>query len=143
MTELKSPAFTRRQAAGLLTAGLIGATAPRAAFAQSSYLDIRRGSNFTPIPIAVTNFAGEQGPALSSIVTNNFARSVFLQPLEPRSFPQQIANPDQAPQMDAWRMINAQFVVTGRVARAADGRCRRSSACGTCRPGSRSRASNT
>jgi TolB protein len=70
----------------------------------------------------VTNFAGDQGPALSGIVTNNFARSVFLQPLEPRSFPQQISNPDVAPQMDAWRTINAQFVVTGRVTRAPDGR---------------------
>ena len=69
MTDLKSPAFTRRQAAGLLTAGLIGAAAPRGAFAQTSYLDIRRGGNFNPIPIAVTNFAGDQGPALSGIVT--------------------------------------------------------------------------
>jgi TolB protein len=106
----------------MLMGGLIGAALPHRAFAQSSYLDIRRGGNFTPIPIAVTNFVGEQGPALSGIITTNFARSVFLQPLEPRSFPQQITNPDQAPQMDAWRMINAQFVVTGRVARGPDGR---------------------
>ena len=122
MTHTTSLALTRRQAAGLLTGGLIGAAMPHAALAQTSYLDIRRGGNFTPITIAVTNFAGDQGPALSSIITANFSRSVFLQPLEPRSFPQQIANPDQAPQMDAWRMINAQFVVTGRVARGPDGR---------------------
>jgi TolB protein len=114
--------FSRRQMGGLFT-GLAGASLlPASAFAQSKYLDIRRGSNFQPVPIAVTNFAGDQGPALSGIITNNFARSVFLQPLEPRSFPEQISNPDAPPRADAWRMINAQFVVTGRVARAPDGR---------------------
>jgi TolB protein len=114
--------FSRRQMGGLFT-GLAGASLlPTSAFAQSKYLDIRRGSNFQPVPIAVTNFAGDQGPALSGIITNNFARSVFLQPLEPRSFPEQISNPDAPPRADAWRMINAQFVVTGRVARAPDGR---------------------
>ena len=122
MTDQKFPAITRRHATGLLSAGIAGALAPQGAWAQSRFLDIRPGSSFRPIPIAVTNFAGDQGPALSGIVTNNFARSVFLQPLEPRSFPQQISNPDVAPQMDAWRTINAQFVVTGRVTRAPDGR---------------------
>jgi TolB protein len=120
-------ALTRRQAASLLSTGLLSsAVAPfgGAANAQSSYLDIRRGSNFTPIPIAVTNFAGEQGAMLTSVVTNNFKRSVFLQPLDSKTFVEHIANPDQAPQMDQWRMLNAQFVVTGRVARAADGRLR-------------------
>ncbi len=127
MTDLKSPALSRRQAAGLLTGGLVAASGllvPATVRAQSAYLDIRRGTNFQPIPIAVTNFVGEQGQALTGIITNNFKRSVFLQPLDPKSFSQQITNPDQAPQMDAWRMINAQFVVTGRVARAPDGRLR-------------------
>ena len=113
-----SKLLTRRQTVGLLAAAPL---VTHDALAQSA-LDIRRGGNFTPIPIAVTNFAGDQGPALSGIITNNFARSVFLQPLEPRSFPEQVSNPDAPPRVDAWRMINAQFVVTGRVARAADGR---------------------
>ena len=67
--------FSRRQMGGLFT-GLAGASLlPASAFAQSKYLDIRRGSNFQPVPIAVTNFAGDQGPALSGIITNNFART--------------------------------------------------------------------
>lgn len=124
MTQTKFPAITRRQAAGFLSAGLAAGLTPFGARAQSSYLDIRRGSNFQPIPIAVTTFAGDQGPALSSIITNNFARSVFLQPIDSKRFAQQISNPDQAPQMDAWKMINAQFVVTGRAGRGPDGRMR-------------------
>src|SRR5687767_1663302 len=80
-----SHAFTRRQAASLLLSGAALAPFAGSALAQAPYLDIRRGSNFQPVQIAVTSFAGEQGPALSGIVTNNFKRSVFLQPLEPKS----------------------------------------------------------
>jgi TolB protein len=119
-----SHAFTRRQAASLLLSGAALAPFAGSALAQAPYLDIRRGSNFQPVQIAVTNFVGEQGPALSAIVTNNFKRSVFLQPLEPKTFVENVTNPDQPPQMDSWRMLNAQFVVTGRVARAPDGRLR-------------------
>jgi TolB protein len=88
------------------------------------YLDVRRGGGFTPIQIAVTNFAGDQTASaqLTGIVTNNFKRSVFLSPIDPKSFVETVTNPDQPPKMDAWRMINAQFVVTGRTGRAPDGR---------------------
>jgi TolB protein len=87
-------------------------------------LDVRRGSDFTPIRIAVTSFAGDPTAStqLTGIVTSNFKRSVFLSPIDPASFAETITNPDQPPRMDAWRMINAQFVVTGRTGRAADGR---------------------
>ena len=112
-----STLFTRRQASLLL------ASAPLAqpAFAQSQYLDIRRGNNFQPIPIAVTNFAGDGGAQITQIVTNNFRRSVFLQPLDPATFVEKASNPE-APQMDQWKMVNAQFVVTGRAGRSPDGR---------------------
>ena len=95
----------------------------RPAHAQAPYIDIRRGSSFQPIPIAVTNFAGDNGNALTSIVTNNFRRSVFITPLDPNSFVEKQTNPE-APQMDKWKVVNAQFIVTGRTARAADGRLR-------------------
>ena len=36
--------------------------------------------------------------------------------------PETIANPDQPPTADAWKTVNAQFVVTGRSAKGADGR---------------------
>jgi TolB protein len=68
---------TRRSAAGLLLGTALAPSLP--AFAQSHrYLDIT-GGQFKPVNIAVTNFGGEPGNAgqLTSIVTNNFKRSVF------------------------------------------------------------------
>ena len=77
---------------------------------------VHAGPNFKPVTIAVTPLAGDEGAVkLSAIITNDFARSVFLQPIEATSFPEQIANPDVRPNLDAWKTINAQFVVTGRV----------------------------
>jgi TolB protein len=91
---------------------------------QDRYLDVRGAGDFRPIQIAITPFAGDTaaGSQLTSIITNNFKRSVFLSPLNPNSFAETVTNPDQAPRMESWRMINAQFVVTGRVSRSADGR---------------------
>jgi TolB protein len=77
---------------------------------------VHGGANFKPVTIAVTPLAGDDGATkLSAIITNDFARSVFLQPIEATSFPEQIANPDVRPNLDAWKTVNAQFVVTGRV----------------------------
>ena len=114
-----SKLLTRRQTVGLLAASPL---VTHDALAQSA-LDIRRGGNFTPIKIAVTAFLGDGGQQMTQIVTNNFARSVFLQPLDPGSFVEKSTTPE-SPRMDQWKMINAQFVVTGRSGRAADGRMR-------------------
>jgi TolB protein len=92
-------------------------------FAQDRYLDVR-GGQFKPVLIAVTGFGGDPtlGPQFSSIITNNFKRSVFLSPLDSKTFVETSNNPDTPPQMDSWRMLNAQFVVTGRTSRSGDGR---------------------
>ncbi len=131
MTKLKPlfspPNFTRRSANGLL-AGLAGTLpsfgmASTAALAQEKTLEIRSGGQFKPINVAVTQFAGDSdGARLTSIITNNFARSVFLAPTDPKTFLDQASSPDQPPKMDAWRSLNVQFVVTGRTAKAGDGR---------------------
>jgi TolB protein len=109
-------------AAAILLGGL--GLAPSAHAQQDRYLDVHGAGEFKPIPIAVTAFSGDAaaGAQLTAIVTNNFKRSVFLAPIDPKTFVETIANPDQAPQIDSWRMINAQFVVTGRTSRASDGR---------------------
>ncbi len=109
-------------AAAILLSGL--GLAPPADAQQDRYLDVHGAGEFKPIPIAVTAFSGDAAAStqLTAIVTNNFKRSVFLAPIDPKTFIETIANPDQAPQMDSWRMINAQFVVTGRAGRASDGR---------------------
>lgn len=107
--------------AAVLLAGLGFASVAFAA--QDRYLDVR-GGEFKPIQIAITAFAGDAAVSsqLTTIITNNFKRSVFLSPIDPKTFAEVAVNPDQAPAMDFWRTINAQFVVTGRVSRAADGR---------------------
>lgn len=114
--------FTRRTASGLiLGAGLVAPSLARAQ--QPRYLDVKPGGSFKPVTVAVTTFAGEQtGQLLTNVITNNFRRSVFLQPVDSKSFIEKTANPDQPPQMDQWKMINAQFVVTGRSGRSGDGR---------------------
>jgi len=79
---------------------------------------VHAGANFTPVTIAVTPLAGDQGATLlSAIITNDFAHSVFLQPLNSTSFPEQVVDPQARPIIDAWKTVNAQFVVTGRVLR--------------------------
>jgi len=98
--------------AALIVAPLAGA------FAQGDVV-VHAGANFKPVTIAVAPLIGDEGTAsLSSIITNDFAHSVFLQPINPTSFPEQIANPDVRPNIDAWKTVNAQFVVTGRVLRS-------------------------
>lgn len=95
-----------------------------AAAGQDRYLDVRGTGEFKPIPIAITAFIGDSpiSGQLTSIITNDLKRSVFLSPIDPKTFIETVTNPDQVPQMDSWRMINAQFVVTGRVSHAPDGR---------------------
>ncbi len=84
---------------------------------------VHAGANFKPVTIAVTPFAGEEaGDKISGVVAADFARSIFLLPVNPTSFPESIADPDAAPNMDAWKNANAQFVLTGRVLRQDAGR---------------------
>lgn len=114
--------LTRRHAAGLL-AGLalppIVGTPLGPVRAQD--LDVRRGGNFQPIPIAVTRFAGEgeTGGKVAAIMVNDFKRSVFLSPV---GGVQDVGNPDTPPNMETFRSLAAQYVVTGRVAQTDDGR---------------------
>jgi TolB protein len=77
---------------------------------------VRAGTNFKPITIAITAFPGDEGATkIGSVLANDMARSVFLSPLNPATFPETISNPDVAPNIEAWKTVNAQFVVTGRV----------------------------
>ena len=110
--------LTRRHALGtLLAAG--SAALVRPAAAQERFLDIRPGSQFRPVTIAVTSFAGDGGPKVSGIVTGNFKRSVFISPVDASAFPQGSVDPD-APQLTPWQGGPAQFVVTGRSGREGD-----------------------
>ena len=52
---------------------------------------------------------------------NDLSPSIFLTPLDPNNFPEASPIPTRSPNFDAWKTINAQFVLTGRVGRADGG----------------------
>ena len=107
----KTPILLRIAAAALA----LSLALPVAARAEGDVY-VHAGANFKPVTIAVTPLAGDDGVIkLSDILTNDFGRSIFLQPVSATSFPEQISNPDVKPNVDAWKTVNAQFVVTGRV----------------------------
>jgi TolB protein len=88
--------FSRRHALAALAFGL-GALAGAPAIADGD-IYVHAGANFKPVTIAVTPFAGEQaGDKISGVVSTDFARSIFLLPLNPSSFPETITNPDATP----------------------------------------------
>ncbi len=112
---------SRRHAFAALAFGL-AALAGAPAIADGD-IYVHAGANFKPVTIAVTPFAGEEaGDKISGVVTSDFARSIFLLPLNPASFPETIANPEASPNMDAWKTANAQFVLTGKVLHQDAGR---------------------
>ncbi len=79
-----------------------------------------KGGGFQPINIAIAPFVGDDAArAITSVVNNNFKRSVFLRPIEPGIA--QGGSPDQ-PDLGAYKAASAQFVLTGRSVRAGDGR---------------------
>jgi TolB protein len=107
-----------RLAAALLALALAGASARAAGDVY-----VHAGANFTPVTIAVTPLVGDEGGAkIGAVIVNDFAHSIFLLPLNPQSFPENVTNPDARPNVDAWKTVNAQFVLTGRVMGAASGR---------------------
>ena len=112
---------SRRSALAAFALGVVALAAAPANAEGDIY--VHAGANFKPVTIAVTPFAGEDtGEKISGVVAADFARSIFLLPLNPANFPETIANPDAAPNMDAWKTADAQFVLTGRVLRQDAGR---------------------
>jgi len=117
------PALTRRRfmagAGGLVAAGAALTAGPASAALK---LDITGGAP-QPIPIAITDFVGEseQGRAMAGVIAADLKRSGLFAPIDPKAFIEKISNPD-TPRFQDWRVINAQGLVTGRVARQGDGR---------------------
>jgi TolB protein len=124
---LSVPALTRRHV--MLGAASIGAAvlSGRRAPAAPLRLELNEG-NIQPIPIALPDFLagspadGEAARGISQIITGNLKRSGLFAPIDHAAFIEKIANTDVAPRFPDWRAINAQALVTGRIARQADGR---------------------
>ena len=124
MTSLSRTLLSRRSVASLLAgaslAPILGLPLGPA-LAQDRSLDVRKGGNFQPVPIAVTRFVGDgvSGDKVTSVILNDFKHAVFITPVGDA---QSVGNPDQAPTMDVFRNLGAQYVLTGRVANTGDGR---------------------
>jgi TolB protein len=92
-------------------------------------LDITQGT-IQPLPIAIPDFVSvagtdpELGRNLSAVIVNNLRRSGLFAPIDAAAFIEKIQNVDVPPRFQDWRVINAQGLVTGRVARQPDGRVR-------------------
>lgn len=107
--------ITRRAAAGLLASAALAPLTPARA---GRIIDLKGGS-FQPTNIAIAPFIGDDAArTITSVATNNFKRSVFLNPVESTVAP---SSPDQ-PDLGAYKAAGAQFVLTGRSTRAGDGR---------------------
>ncbi len=109
----------------LVTIALVPLAAPAAR--AEIHMDINRGK-IEPMPIAVPAFGATQpndqqvGQDVAQVVSADLERSGLFQPLDRRSFIQQITDSRTAPRFGDWRIINAQALITGDVETQQDGR---------------------
>src|SRR6516225_8581814 len=110
--------------AGAAAGALAGLSPQRAAAVLK--LDVTQG-NVQPVPIAIPDFVGVglQDPAggrnVSLIIASNLRRSGLFAPIDPAAYIEKISTIDTLPRFPDWRQINAQALVTGRIAQS-DGR---------------------
>ncbi|MDR3525736.1 MAG: Tol-Pal system beta propeller repeat protein TolB [Rhizomicrobium sp.] len=92
-------------------------------------VDVNQG-NVQPLPIAIPDFVAPtaadaaHGQDIAKVVRSDLERSGLFKPLDPKSYIDQIANINVAPNFQNWRVITAQGLVTGQVAMQPDGRLR-------------------
>jgi TolB protein len=107
--------------AGIIVALFVAWSVPAVAALQ---VDINQG-NIQPIPIAIPDFNGQSaGQNIAGVVRADLDRSGLFNPLDPKSFVDQIKNINAPPNFANWRVINAQALVTGQVTNEPDGRLR-------------------
>ena len=91
------------------------------------HIDITHGVS-QPVPIAIPAFPGDgaaaqMGSDIAGVVSNDLQSSGLFQPLDPKSFIQNVAA-GAPPRFGDWRQINAQALVTGTVQMQPDGKAR-------------------
>jgi TolB protein len=123
---MSAAASARRAVAVIVGAlGLAAWSAPAAALIE---IDINRG-NVQPLPIAISNFVGGSGDAqlgvdIAAVIAADLSRSGLFLALDQATFAETNIGPQQTPRFADWTVINAQALVTGGLARQADGRLR-------------------
>ncbi len=115
------PLLTRRNA---LKLGAAGAAALAAAGPASALVQITvGGGNFTPLPIAIPDFASSDpafGREVADIVRANLRRSGLFAPVEPGSLPSAVGDVTNPPDFPAWRATGADALVMGQVERGGE-----------------------
>ena len=116
-----------RRAFAVVAVALVAAAIARPAEAMIS-IDVTHG-NVQPLPIALPDFVGagedaKLGADITSVIASDLKRSGLFLPLDPSTFVQRVIGPDETPRFADWRVINAQALVVGGIARQSDGRLR-------------------
>ncbi len=114
MPKLKRLAF-----AMIFLVATAGLAAP-AAHADIS-VDVNQGV-LQPMPIAIPDFGGPQGPEIAKVVENDLAGSGLFKPLDPSTFQEKTPNVNIQPQFALWKQINAQALLDGQTTVDTDGR---------------------
>jgi TolB protein len=93
--------------------------APPAAHADI-VVDVNQGQ-ITPLPIAISPFAGPQGADIAKVIAADLERSGYFRPLDPATFTETNLDVGVNPHAQAWRAINAQALVYGGATVDANG----------------------
>jgi TolB protein len=115
--------------AGLLLIAIVAAQAWPGPAQAVIEIDITRG-NIQPLPIAIPEFIGATpddarlGADIANVIQANLFRSGLFAPVDRAAFIEKIREVNATPRFGDWRIINAQALVTGHVARLGDGRLR-------------------
>jgi TolB protein len=105
----------------LLVAFAAHVFAPRPALALVE-IDLSK-ANVEPLPIAITDFAGEQvARDIAAVIEADLRSTGIFRPIEKAAFIDKIQGTAGVPRFEDWRIINAQALVTGAVTQEADGR---------------------
>ncbi|MEP7240561.1 MAG: Tol-Pal system beta propeller repeat protein TolB [Devosia sp.] len=111
-------AITRRH---LIRLGLAGGAIMASGLPAQALVSITvTGGNFTPLPIAIPDFASSDaafGKQIADIVRANLTRSGLFAPLDPTTLPMMIGDVDNTPNFADWRGVNADALVMGSVER--------------------------
>ncbi|HEX2592479.1 MAG TPA: Tol-Pal system beta propeller repeat protein TolB [Rhizomicrobium sp.] len=93
------------------------------------HVDVTQG-NVQPMPIAIPDFIAatggdsSAGANIAGVVRADLKRSGLFNPLDPKSFVDQVKSVNVAPNFSNWRVINSQALVTGQASTQPDGRLR-------------------
>ncbi len=85
-------------------------------------LDLNK-ANVEPLPIAITDFAGDQvARDIAGVIEADLKNSGLFRPIEKAAFIDKISGTAGVPRFEDWRVVNAQALVTGQVTQESDGR---------------------